>query len=186
MSRNDGTHVDNIPVPHPPRPPCSARDSGQACKRRRDKAALRTGNVPPCHDRRLLRTPCRWSAPLLHFGGVALLPVAASTTIVPVMCGCKEQKYWYVPGVVNVNENLSSLSKAFDLKANVDDVTVCGMSSSLVQMTVVPDFTFNSCGPKVKFPIFTEISSAPAGDAARSNTATPAKTALASDLILVM
>ena len=29
-------------------------------------------------------------------------PVAASTTIVPVMCGCSEQKYSYVPGVVKV------------------------------------------------------------------------------------
>jgi hypothetical protein len=41
----------------------------------------------------------------------------ASTTIAPIMCGCKEQKYSYVPGVVNVNENLSFVSNAFDLKS---------------------------------------------------------------------
>src|SRR5262249_32762448 len=187
MSRNGGTRVDNIPVPHPLRRRCCARGSEQVCTRRRGKAERRTENVPPCHDRRPIHTPCCWSAPLLHFGGVALLPVAASTTIVPVMCGCKEQKYWYVPGVVNVNENLSSLSRAFDLKLMVVDVTVCGMSSSLVQVTVVPDFTFNSCGPKVKFPIFTETSSALAGVVASSSrAATPAKTVLASDFMLVM
>jgi hypothetical protein len=28
----------------------------------------------------------------IHCGG-AMLPVAASTTIVPVICGCREQKY---------------------------------------------------------------------------------------------
>src|SRR5262249_38451458 len=69
----------------------------------------------------------------------AVLPV--STTIVPVMCGCKEQKYSYVPGVVNVNENLSLVSSAFDLKSLLLEATVCGMSSSLIQMTVVPAFT---------------------------------------------
>src|SRR5215467_9321405 len=184
MSQNVGTHADSIPAQHPPHPPCCVGDSAQACRRHRDKAARRNGNVPPCHDRRLLRTPCRWSAPLRHFGGGTLLPVAASTTIVPVMCGCKEQKYWYVPGVVNVNENLSSLSRAFDLNAMVVDVTVCGMSSSLVQITVVPDFTFKSFGPKVKFPIFTAASSAAAGvPVKRNKAATPAKTVLVSAFI---
>ena len=72
-----------------------------------------------------------------------MLPVAASTKIVPVMCGCNEQKYLYVPGVVNVNENLSSLSRVLDLKL-LGETIVCGMSSSLTQTTVVPDFTFNS------------------------------------------
>jgi hypothetical protein len=30
-------------------------------------------------------------------------PALASTTIVPVITGCKAQKYGYVPGVANVN-----------------------------------------------------------------------------------
>ena len=49
----------------------------------------------------------------------ALLPVVPSTTTVPVMYGCSEQKYWYTPGVVNVNEKLSSVSSAFDLNSRV-------------------------------------------------------------------
>ena len=47
----------------------------------------------------------------------ASAPLAASTTTAPVMCGCTEQKYAYVPGVVNVKENLSPVSSAFDLKS---------------------------------------------------------------------
>jgi len=35
--------------------------------------------------------------------------------MVPVICGCKEQKYSYVPGVVNVKVNLSSVSSGMDL-----------------------------------------------------------------------
>jgi hypothetical protein len=54
---------------------------------------------------------------------------------------------------VNVNENLSSLSSALERKL-FSETTVWGMSSSLTQVTVVPDFTFNSWGPKVKLPIF--------------------------------
>ena len=42
-----------------------------------------------------------------------------------------------MPGVVNVNENLSSVSSAFDLKTFALDVTVCGISSPFVQVTVV-------------------------------------------------
>jgi hypothetical protein len=59
------------------------------------------------------------------------------------------------------------------------------MSSSLVQVTVVPAFTFNSCGPNVKFPIFMATSSARAGVAVRrSKAATPATTRFVSDLII--
>src|SRR5262249_36496731 len=95
------------------------------------------------------------------------------------------QKYLYVPGVVNVNENLSSLSSAFDLKLS-GETTVWGMSSSLVQVTVVPDFTFSSFGPKVKLPILIAASSAKAGVAARRSTvATPPKE-FTSVLILTM
>ena len=61
-----------------------------------------------------------------HYCAALLLPIAASTTIAPVMCGCKEQKYSYVPGVVNVNENLSLVSSALDLKSLPLEATVCG------------------------------------------------------------
>ena len=57
------------------------------------------------------------SRPIEHYCAALLPPIAASTTIAPVMCGCKEQKYSYVPGVVNVNENLSLVSSALDLKS---------------------------------------------------------------------
>jgi hypothetical protein len=85
----------------------------------------------------------------------AALPVAASTRIVPVMWGWSEQKYSYVPGVLNVNENLSSVSSALLLNSLVLEATVCGMSSSLIQVTVVPAFTVTRCGAKVKLSIFT-------------------------------
>src|SRR5437870_8003725 len=67
------------------------------------------------------------------------------------MCGCKEQKYSYVPGVVNANENLSFVSSAFDLKSLLLEATVCGTSSSLVQVTVVPAFTVICCGAKANW-----------------------------------
>jgi hypothetical protein len=118
--------------------------------------------------------------------GDVALPVAVSTTIVPVMCGCKEQKYLYVPGVVNVNAYVPSVSSSLDRKL-LGDITVCGMSSSLVQVTVVPAFTFNSCGPKVKFPILTVTSEATAGVAAERRMATtPATRHFVSDLILIL
>src|SRR5260221_12306326 len=115
MFRNAGMHANNILARRLPHRSRFAIDSGRGCRRRQDKAAPRHGRAPSCHDRRVLRTPCFPFAPLRHHCG-ATLPVAASTTIVPVMCGCKEQKYLLVPGVVNVNENLSSLSTAFDLR----------------------------------------------------------------------
>src|SRR6266851_7934427 len=76
------------------------------------------------------------------------------------MCGCREQKYSYAPGVVNVNENLSPVSSAFDLNSLAFEATVCGISSSLVQVTVVPAFTVMPCGAKVKLSIFTSVSAA--------------------------
>src|ERR1035441_2563484 len=45
----------------------------------------------------------------------------------------------------------------------VFDVTVCGMSSWLVQVTVSPVFTVICCGLKVKLSIFTSTSAAWAG-----------------------
>jgi hypothetical protein len=57
------------------------------------------------------------------------------------MCGCNEQKYSYTPGAENVNEKRSSVSSAFDLNNLVVEVTVCGMSSSLIHVTMAPGFT---------------------------------------------
>src|SRR5580704_12177327 len=90
----------------------------------------------------------------------ALLPVVASTTTVPVMYGCSEQKYWYTPGVVNVNEKLSSVSSAFDLNSLLEEATVCGVSSALSQATVVPAFTVTRAGEKAKLSISTLLSGA--------------------------
>src|SRR6516164_5040387 len=186
MSRNVGTRADSIPVRHPRRRPYCAKDNAQACRHRRDKAKLRRENAPPCHDRRRLHTPCCRSAPLHHCCGV-MLPVAASTTIVPVICGCKEQKYLKAPGVVNVIENVPSESSTFDRKL-FGDTTVCGMSSSFVHVTVVPALTLSSCGPKVKFPILTAVASAAqTGVAARRRkAATPATAMLMRDFVLDM
>jgi hypothetical protein len=41
-------------------------------------------------------------------------------------------------------EKLSSVSSAFDLNSRVAEVTVCGMSSSLRQVTVVPAYRVGS------------------------------------------
>src|ERR1700730_10161201 len=100
-----------------------------------------------------------WLRSIEHYCAV-LLPVAASTTMAPVMYGCTEQKYWYAPGVVKVNENLSDVSSAFDLNSFVLEATVCGTSSSLIQATVVPAFTVTRCGMKVCWSIFTCVSAA--------------------------
>ena len=57
----------------------------------------------------------------------------------------------------------------------------------MVQVTVVPAFTVNSCGPNMKFPILTAASAAQTGVAARSrNAATPAKTTFISDFLFDM
>src|SRR5450631_3210112 len=111
----------------------------------------------------------------------------ASTTIVPVICGCKAQKYGKMPGVANVNENVSSVSMAFDRNAMVFEVTVCGISSWLTQLTVSPAFTVICCGLKVKLSIFTSMVAAWAGLAAAINAATsPAIAPSARVLVSVM
>src|SRR4051812_43984790 len=106
----------------------------------------------PCIDK---RCPHRPAPPAEHHCETPLPVVAASTTIVPVMCGCKEQKYSNTPGVVNVKENLSAVSSNFDLNSLVLDVTVWGMSSPLSHVTVVPADTVMRAGLKVKLSIFT-------------------------------
>src|SRR5262245_13805811 len=88
----------------------------------------------------------------------ASAPLAASTTTAPVMCGCTEQKYAYVPGVVNVKENLSPVSSAFDLKNLLLEATMCGTSSSLIQVTVVPAFTVMRWGTNANWSISTSAS----------------------------
>src|SRR4029077_18561421 len=85
----------------------------------------------------------------------ALLPVVVSTTTVPVMYGCSEQKYSYMPGWVNVNEKLPSVSSTFDLNSLLEDATVCGVSSALSHATVVPAFTVMRAGEKAKLSIST-------------------------------
>src|SRR5205823_3405491 len=67
--------------------------------------------------------------------------------------------------------NRSPLSRTFDLKAPVVEVTVCGMSSALVQVTVVPGFTVTTWSLKVKLAIWTAAAEAGAG-AARTISAT--------------
>src|SRR4029077_2494158 len=100
----------------------------------------------------------------------------------PVMCGCKEQKYSYVPGVVNVKENLSFVSSAFDLKNLVLDATVCGTSSSLIQVTVVPVFTVTCCGVKVNWSMSSSgpaaCADAPGKAGATASLATPSAAAM--------
>src|SRR5262245_40672795 len=80
------------------------------------------------------------------------------TTTLPVIFGCMEQKYGYCPARVNVKENLSSLSRTLDLKVVLSSLTtVCGISSRLVHVTVVPAEIVSSVGPKLKLSILTSV-----------------------------
>src|ERR1700704_3186103 len=56
---------------------------------------------------------------------------------------------------MKVNENFSSVSSTLDLKTLSSLTTVCGMSSRLVHVTVVPTATVSVAGPKLKLSIFT-------------------------------
>src|SRR6266446_6290909 len=68
-----------------------------------------------------------------------------------------EQKYGYVPALLNVKENFSSVSSTLDLNAFGSSVltTVWGISSRLVHVTLVPTGTVSVAGPKLKLSIFT-------------------------------
>src|SRR5437762_8685421 len=68
-----------------------------------------------------------------------------------------EQKYGYVPGLLKVKENFSSVSSTLDLKAPSVLTTVCGISSRLVHVTLVPTGTVSVAGPKLKLSIFTSL-----------------------------
>src|ERR1700719_9649 len=68
-----------------------------------------------------------------------------------------EQKYSYVPGLLKVNENFSSVSSTLDLNVLSVLTAVWGISSRFVQVTVVPTGTFSSAGPKLKLSILTSV-----------------------------
>ena len=77
--------------------------------------------------------------------------------------------------MVKVKEKLLSVSSAADLlKALFDEAMPCGMSSLLVQVTVVPAFTVNVAGVKLKLSIEIVV----AGSAARANSTPAANTEL--------
>src|SRR6516165_11182789 len=74
--------------------------------------------------------------------------------------------------MVKVKEKLSSVSSAPDfLKALFDEAMPCGISSLLVQVTVVPAFTVSVCGPKEKLSIDTML----VGPSARANNTLAAR-----------
>jgi hypothetical protein len=62
---------------------------------------------------------------------------------------------------VNVNEKRSSVSRALERKDRSLAAMVCGMSSALSQLTVVPIGTVSTCGEKVKLSIRTSGAAAP-------------------------
>src|SRR3954451_15295075 len=179
MCRNAGKRAGCIPARRPLRHSRCRADSAQAYRRRRDAAAPSRGSAALCLQPRLRSlSRTRLSSGLLHWQDGSrssphcVLPVAASTTITPVICGCSEQKYSYEPGVVNVNENLPSVSSAFDLNCFPVAATVCGMSSSLYHVTVAPAFTVRRGGSNVKLSIFAVASAAPTGEARKRSPAT--------------
>src|ERR1039457_2238717 len=89
-----------------------------------------------------------------------------STTTLAVILGCSEQKYEYVPGLVGVNENLSSVSSAFDLNRLSLLTTVCGMSSRFFHVTWVPVFTVTVSGGKLELSMVISTADEPASDEA--------------------
>src|SRR6266446_1043230 len=70
-----------------------------------------------------------------------------------------EQKYGYVPALLNVKENFSSVSSTLDLNVFGSSVltTVWGISSRFVHVTLVPTGTVSVAGPKLKLSIFTSV-----------------------------
>src|ERR1700690_3927506 len=83
------------------------------------------------------------------------------TIIVPFICAWIEQRYSYLPGSLNVNENLSPVSSPFDLNVLPSTLTtVCTSSSLLVHVTCVPAGIVNSFGTNVKLSMFTSFAAA--------------------------
>src|SRR5713226_4407685 len=81
------------------------------------------------------------------------------TMTLPVIFGWIEQKYGYAPALLKVKENFSLVSSTLDLKTPSVLTTVCGISSRLVHVTVVPTGTVSVPGPKLKLSIFTSVAS---------------------------
>src|SRR5215469_3349326 len=75
----------------------------------------------------------------------------------PVIFGWMLQKYAKVPAFENVKENLSSVSRTLDLKTPSLLTTVCGISSRLTHVTVVPTAMVTACGPNTKLSILTSV-----------------------------
>src|SRR6266403_1265107 len=88
---------------------------------------------------------------------------AGLTTTLPTIRGCIVQKYSYSPGAAKVCEKVSSVSSAADLNFPSFSRTVCGLSSALIQVTVVPGATTSIGGVKLKLSIFTAAAFAAAG-----------------------
>src|SRR5947208_1817884 len=74
-----------------------------------------------------------------------------------------EQKYGYVPALLKVKENFSSVSSTLDLNTFSVLTMVWGISSRLVQVTVVPTATVRVAGPKLKLSTFTSAAVAGCG-----------------------
>src|SRR5262249_18430134 len=102
---------------------------------------------------------------------------AGLTTILPVIYGWIEQKYSYSPGAVKVSENLSSVSSAADLNFPSFSRTECGLSSSFVQVTLVPEATPCMGGELWKLSIWTAAECAASAEGARGPAATRAAVA---------
>src|ERR1700687_3439378 len=71
-----------------------------------------------------------------------------------------EQVMWYVPGLSNLYEKISFVSKPPERNRPVSLMTLCGSSSILTHVTVVPGLTVNDIGIYIKSLIRTLGSSA--------------------------
>src|SRR6267143_5347692 len=72
-----------------------------------------------------------------------------------------------MPGLSNLNEKLSSVSRAPERNSAVSLTTVCGSSSLFVQVTVEPALTVSDAGPNMKS-LATTIVAAPGLPAANA------------------
>src|SRR6266550_3252381 len=101
---------------------------------------------------------------------------AGLTTTLPTIRGCIVQKYSYSPGAVKVCVKVSSVSSAADLNFPSFSRTVCGLSSALIQVTVVPGATTSIGGVKLKLSIFTAaVAAGTVGSPAEGLCAVPAR-----------
>src|SRR5271166_294485 len=66
-----------------------------------------------------------------------------------------EQVMWYVPGLSNLYEKLSFVSTPPDRNSPVSLMTLCGSSSILTHVTVVPALTVKDIGVYMKSLIWT-------------------------------